>query len=86
MHRFPPGGLLNVPHAETHTGNLPHVIAYNAPYAKEAFGKVAAAMEVDDAATGIYDLDLCASFERPQSLETLGSERENLEKPADRAY
>lgn len=41
-------------------------------------------MEVDDAATGIYDL--CASFERPQSLETLGSERENLEKPADRAY
>jgi alcohol dehydrogenase class IV len=81
---FPPeGGSFNMPHAETHTVILPHAIAYNAPYAKEAIGKVAAAMGVDDAAKGIYDL--CASLGGPQSLEELGFKRENLEKAADLA-
>jgi maleylacetate reductase len=72
-----------MPHAETHTVILPYAIAYNAPYAKEAIGKVAAAMGVDDAARGIYEL--CASLGGPQSLRALGFKRENLEKAADLA-
>lgn len=45
-----------MPHAETHTVILPHAVAYNAPYAKEAIARVAKAMGVENAAQGLFDL------------------------------
>lgn len=50
------GGSFGMPHAETHTVILPHAIAYNAPYAKEAMAKVAKAVGATNAAQGIFDL------------------------------
>jgi maleylacetate reductase len=50
------GGAFDLPHAETHTIVLPHVVAYNAPAAPDAVGAVARALDVVDAAQGLYDL------------------------------
>ncbi len=67
------GGSFNLPNSETHTVILPHAIAYNAPYAKEAIDKVSSAMGVEDATKGIYDL--CKSLGGPLSLQELGFKR-----------
>jgi maleylacetate reductase len=52
------GGAFNLPHAETHTVVLPHAAAYNAAAAPEAMKRVARALGVEDAAQGLFDLNL----------------------------
>jgi alcohol dehydrogenase class IV len=52
------GGAFDLPHAETHTIVLPHAVAYNAPAAPEAMRRIAAALGVEDAARGLFDLNL----------------------------
>ena len=52
------GGAFNLPHAETHTIVLPHAVAYNAAAAPEAMRRIAGALDVDDAARGLFDLNL----------------------------
>lgn len=67
-------GGTGLPHSETHTVLLPHVMAYqNAP---EAMRKIAGALRVEDAPAGMYDL-----IERlggPLSLRELGMAAEDL--------
>jgi len=52
------GGAFNLPHAETHTIVLPHATAYNATAAPEAMRRVAAALGANDAAQGLFDLNV----------------------------
>src|SRR5712691_1276623 len=50
------GGTWNLPHAETHTIVLPHVVAYNYAAAPQAMMRIERAMGNSNAATGIFDL------------------------------
>ena len=50
------GGTFNLPHAETHTIVLPHVLAYNRDAAPDAMKRIARALHADDAAQGVFDL------------------------------
>lgn len=50
------GGLFDLPHAELHTVILPQAVAAVAQAVPEQIAQVAAALGVDDAATGLYDL------------------------------
>ncbi|KAF5391692.1 hypothetical protein D9757_002393 [Collybiopsis confluens] len=79
------GGTFNLPHADTHTVMLPHVMAYNGPYAKEAMEKIASALKAaglvaDSAAGGIWDM--VKSLNGPTSLRELGMREEDLDKAA----
>ena len=77
------GGSFDLPHAETHTVVLPHVMAYNADAAPDAMRQVAAALGVHDAATGMYDL--IARLGGPTSLVELGLAERDLARAADLA-
>jgi len=50
------GGMFDLPHAQTHAVVLGCVLALNAPFAPEAAGRLAAALESDDAVTGLARL------------------------------
>ncbi|MEV7326411.1 maleylacetate reductase and hydroxyquinol 1,2-dioxygenase domain-containing protein [Streptomyces sp. NPDC093970] len=63
-------GGLGLPHAQTHSVILPHVIACNAPSAPDVTRRIARALDVPDAASGLYDL--VASLGGPTSLRALG--------------
>jgi alcohol dehydrogenase class IV len=77
------GGSFGLPHAETHTVLLPHVMAYNAPAAPAAMRRVAAALGVADAPTGVHDL--IAALGGPTSLEELGLAEADLARVAEQA-
>jgi maleylacetate reductase len=64
------GGSFGLPHAETHTVVLPHVMAYNAPAAPDAMRRIADALGGTDAPAGVYDL--VDRLGGPTSLATLG--------------
>ncbi|MEI6002979.1 maleylacetate reductase [Paraburkholderia bengalensis] len=50
------GGTFNLPHAETHTIVLPHVLAYNRVAAPQAMQRIARALHAHDAAQAVFDL------------------------------
>jgi len=70
------GGSFNLPHAQVHTVVLPHAMAFNAAAAPQAMRRVAGALGVPDAPTGMYDL--IVSLGGPTSLRELGMAREDL--------
>lgn len=72
------GGTFNTPHAETHAVLLAHCVAYNASATKEGTHKVAQAMNVADAALGIYDL--AKAVGAPTTLKEIGIEYDDLGK------
>jgi len=79
------GGTFGLPHAETHTVVLPHAVAYNAPAAPEAMGRIARALGLEggDAAGGLHDL--AAAVGAPRSLAELGLPADGLDRAADLA-
>jgi maleylacetate reductase len=77
------GGSFNLPHAETHTVVLPHVVAYNQSAAPDAMLRVKRALGSDDAASGLYDL--AHSLDAPQALAQIGMRAEDLDRAADLA-
>ncbi|QPC94435.1 maleylacetate reductase [Mesorhizobium sp. INR15] len=77
------GGLLGLPHAETHTIVLPHALAYNAGAAPQAVAKIAAALGVRDAALGLYDLAGAVGARR--ALKDIGMSRPHIEEAVGRA-
>ncbi len=77
------GGTFDLPHAQTHTVLLPHVMAYNAPAAAEPFARIAAALGAPDAPAGVFDL--VAGLAGPTSLRELGMAQADLAKVADQA-
>lgn len=77
------GGMLNLPHAETHTVVLPHATAYNASAAAQAMGTIRRALESRDAAQGLFDL--AAQLDVPVALKALGVRFADLDRVADAA-
>jgi maleylacetate reductase len=64
------GGAYNMPHAHTHAAVLPHVLAYNAPYAPAAAARISAAFGSTDAMTGLQSL--CEDLDAPAALNGNG--------------
>lgn len=77
------GGTFNLPHAETHTIVLPHVLAYNRDAAPAAMRRIARALQVDDAAQGVFDL--AHEHGAPTALKEIGVSAGNLEVALDLA-
>ena len=77
------GGSFNLPHAETHTVILPHVLAYNAPAIPEAMTRIATALGVTDAALGLHDL--ARKLAAPASLREIGMPESGIDQAADLA-
>src|SRR6202000_2928204 len=71
------GGTFDLPHAETHTVLLPHVMAYNEPAAPDAFRR----MRLGAAAV----FDLVSELHGPTSLRELGMAEADLATAADLA-
>ncbi|MGY4902111.1 maleylacetate reductase and hydroxyquinol 1,2-dioxygenase domain-containing protein [Streptomyces sp. 900116325] len=74
------GGTFGLPHAETHTVILPHAMAYNAPAARDVMSRIAEALGVADAPSGVFDL--IASVGGPTSLGRLGMAQADLSEAA----
>ncbi|HTK35835.1 MAG TPA: maleylacetate reductase [Caulobacteraceae bacterium] len=77
------GGTFDLPHAETHTVVLPHAMAYNAPAAPQAMGRLAAAIGAPNAPQGLYDL--AKSLGAPTSLRELGMPQSGLDRVVEMA-
>ncbi|MFD8393520.1 maleylacetate reductase and hydroxyquinol 1,2-dioxygenase domain-containing protein [Streptomyces sp. NPDC059680] len=77
------GGSFDLPHAETHTVVLPHAMAYNAHAVPGVMRRVADALGVPDAPSGVYDL--VASLGGPTSLHALGMPESGLARAAELA-
>jgi alcohol dehydrogenase class IV len=74
------GGTWNLPHAETHSIILPHAVRYNRDAAPEAMARIARAIGADDAAGGLYDLEVKLGL--PMKLADLGVPEGDLERAA----
>lgn len=77
------GGAFDLPHADTHAVILPHAVAYNAVAVPEAIGRVARALGVKDAATGLFDL--ARTTGAPTALRDIGMPEDGLDRAADLA-
>jgi maleylacetate reductase len=77
------GGSFDLPHSETHTVVLPHAMAYNAPAVPGVMRRIADALGVPDAPSGVYDL--VASLGGPISLRDLGMPESSLARAAQLA-
>jgi maleylacetate reductase len=64
------GGTLDLPHAQTHTVVLPHVLAYNQGSAPSAVAALSTALGSDDPATTLWEL--AGDLDAPRSLQELG--------------
>jgi maleylacetate reductase len=74
------GGHFGVPHGESNSVLLPHVIAFNTPAMPEIATDIARALGTDDAANGV--LALAARIGAPSSLRGLGLPRADLDAVA----
>ena len=64
------GGAFALPHAETHTILLPHVLAFNAPAAPEAVMRLGRALQTEHPSGALSDL--AASLGAPRALRDIG--------------
>ncbi|MFE3202348.1 maleylacetate reductase [Embleya sp. NPDC059237] len=78
------GGMLDLPHADTHAIVLPHVAAYNLPAAPAADAALRRALGADDAAAALADLG--ARLGVPAGLRDLGVDRADLRRVADEVW
>ena len=77
------GGAFDLPHAETHSVVLPHVVAFQQPAAAVAMDRVAAALGAapGGAATALYDL--AAGLGVPLSLAAIGMPADGADQVVD---
>jgi maleylacetate reductase len=76
------GGMLNLPHAPTHTVVLPHVLAANAPAAPQAAAAIAEALGgAGDSAVALWEL--AGQLGAPLTLRELGMRHEDIARVAD---
>ncbi len=73
-------GGLGLPHAETHAIVLPHAMRYNEEAAPQAMVRICKAMQSDNAAAGIYDLEKKLGL--PMRLADIGMKEADLERAA----
>lgn len=74
------GGAYDLPHAPTHAVVLPHVLAFNAPAAPQAAGRLAGALGGTDAVPALRDLH--EALDAPRSLRDLGLKESDLDEAA----
>jgi maleylacetate reductase len=74
------GGTFNLPHADTHTVVLPHAVEFNSEAAPDAMRIAARALDVDNAAEGIYDL--AVRIGAPVALKDIGMTLDGLDRAA----
>ncbi len=74
------GGRFDIPHGESNSVMLPHVVAFNAPAMPEIAASIAWAMDHKDAPAALFDL--ARRIGVPQSLRELGLNREALDDAA----
>ena len=72
------GGAYDLPHAEMHTVILPHATAFNEEAIPEVMERVARALGVEGAATGLYDLT--EKIRAPTALKDIGMKEENIDE------
>ncbi|MER6978539.1 maleylacetate reductase [Streptomyces carpinensis] len=75
------GGTFGLPHAETHSVVLPHVVAYNGPAAPEAVARMAQALPGDDPASGLFDF--AGRLGAPRALRDLGMPESGITQAAE---
>lgn len=68
-------------HARTHAIATPYAIGFNAPAAPEAMRRIERALGVDDAARGLYDLNVRLGL--PTGFKDLGVKESDLDKAVD---
>jgi maleylacetate reductase len=74
------GGTFGLRHAETHAAVLPHVVAFNAPAAPAAMARLAAAIDAEDAASGLAALNHALGL--TTSLGALGLRADDVDRAA----
>ena len=74
------GGTFGLPHAPTHAAVLPRVVAFNAAAAPAAVARVAAALDVADAAAGLEALNRTLGL--TMSLSALGLRAGDVDRAA----
>jgi len=77
------GGAYRLPHAELHAVVLPHAVHFVAPAAQPQLARLAAGLEVEDVAGGIWDLG--RRLGTPASLAELGLAETELDRAAAQA-
>ncbi|MEV6912726.1 maleylacetate reductase [Amycolatopsis sp. NPDC051071] len=75
------GGAFDLPHARTHAIVLPHVLAFNAPYAPEAASRIASALGLPEPAAGLRRLG--EKLGVPAGLRDLGLRENDIEAVLD---
>lgn len=75
------GGMLDLPHAETHAIVLPHVAAYNLPAAPEADAVLRRALDTADVPGALRALARAVGV--PDGLRALGVAQQDLARVAD---
>jgi maleylacetate reductase len=75
------GGTFNLPHAETHTIVLPHVLAYNRDAAQQAMKRIARALGTTDAAQGAFEL--ARNNGAPTALKDIGLKEADIDTALD---
>lgn len=75
------GGAFNLPHAEKHTILLPHTLAYNQAAAPDAVRRIAAAIGVDNASHGLFEL--IGQLGAPRALKDIGMRREAIDHASE---
>jgi maleylacetate reductase len=75
------GGSFNLPHAETHTIVLPHVLAYNSVHAPQAMERIQRALGGGSAAQAVYDL--ARNHGAPVALRDLGLAQGDLDRACE---
>ncbi len=75
------GGTFNLPHAQTHTVLLAHVLAFNRDHAQGAMARIGRALASTDAPQAVYDLARVNGA--PVSLRSIGLAEADLDEAAD---
>jgi len=75
------GGTFNLPHAETHTIVLPHVLVYNSSHAPEAMERICRALKGQHAPQAVYDL--ARNNGAPVALKSLGVSEKDMDKACE---
>ena len=77
------GGGFDTPHADTHAILLPYTVAFNSGAVPDGAGRVAAALNAEDAARGVFDLLKATGCKT--SLQQIGIKASDLDDIAARA-
>jgi maleylacetate reductase len=75
------GGAYNLPHGEIHSADLPYANAFNRDDAPEAMSRIAAALDSDDAAAGIWQL--AHTIGAPTDLISTGFDADKIDAVAE---